>query len=312
MSEPELNRMAASRADLIRHLVAQREANGLTQTEIAARMGTSQSAVARIEAGTGDVRASTLERYAAAVGAHLDWRLGPETGGRYSMTNTAMFPGPPEIPGTPWDPRRPVTPQPGQQPGQQPGPLPPTRVWLAPDTDDRLYDRLLEKRIVLVSGVLDDEAVTRLSAQLLTLDADSGAPIRVELQNLRAELPAALTAMGILDTLHAEVRSNASGDISGPALGVLAACPVRTGYPNATFTFAEPKLDLGGALTASALAAREQQVNRMLDSLYYRIAEVTGREADEIRDNARQGRVLTAAEALGYGLLTARTAPGRD
>ena len=41
----------------------------------AARMGTSQSAVARLESGTGDVRASTLERYAAAVGGQITWNL---------------------------------------------------------------------------------------------------------------------------------------------------------------------------------------------------------------------------------------------
>ena len=39
-------------------------------------MGTSQSAVARLEAGEADVRLSTLERYAEAIGAELDWRLG--------------------------------------------------------------------------------------------------------------------------------------------------------------------------------------------------------------------------------------------
>jgi predicted transcriptional regulator len=38
-------------------------------------MGTSQSAVARLEAGAADVRASTLERYAAAVGGQITWRL---------------------------------------------------------------------------------------------------------------------------------------------------------------------------------------------------------------------------------------------
>jgi predicted transcriptional regulator len=38
-------------------------------------MGTSQSAVARLEAGDGDVRLSTLERYAEAVGLSLRWRL---------------------------------------------------------------------------------------------------------------------------------------------------------------------------------------------------------------------------------------------
>jgi ribosome-binding protein aMBF1 (putative translation factor) len=72
--EMALRRMAAERAGLIRDLVARRQAAGLSQTEVAARMGTSQSAVARLEAGAADVRASTLERYAAAVGGEIRWR----------------------------------------------------------------------------------------------------------------------------------------------------------------------------------------------------------------------------------------------
>ena len=68
-------RMAGERGRLVRELAEQRQAAGLSQTEIAARMGTSQSAVARLESGTADVRASTLERYAAAVGGEITWQL---------------------------------------------------------------------------------------------------------------------------------------------------------------------------------------------------------------------------------------------
>jgi ribosome-binding protein aMBF1 (putative translation factor) len=74
-------RMAEDRGRLIRELAEQRQAAGLSQTEVAARMGTSQSAVARLESGTADLRASTLERYAAAVGGQITWRLNnPEQG----------------------------------------------------------------------------------------------------------------------------------------------------------------------------------------------------------------------------------------
>jgi transcriptional regulator with XRE-family HTH domain len=73
--EMALRRMAAERSGLVRELVAQRQAAGLSQTEVAARMGTSQSAVARLESGAIDVRASTLERYAAAVGGEISWKL---------------------------------------------------------------------------------------------------------------------------------------------------------------------------------------------------------------------------------------------
>ena len=160
---------------------------------------------------------------------------------------------------------------------------------------------MLAKRIVLASGLLDDDAASRLSAQLLTLDAEQEDPIRLELQNLRAELPAALTVMGILDVLRVPVRACVSGEISGPALGVLASCPHRSGYPNASFVLAEPRLHLGGTVTA--VTVREQQMTRMLDTLYFRLADVTGREVDEIRDDARRGRVLTTGQAIGYGLI---------
>ncbi|NNH70659.1 helix-turn-helix transcriptional regulator [Nocardia uniformis] len=69
--------MTTDRRRLLMDLVTQRRAAGLSQTEIAARMHTSQSAVARLEAGQVDVRISTLERYAAAIGSRITWQLGP-------------------------------------------------------------------------------------------------------------------------------------------------------------------------------------------------------------------------------------------
>ena len=74
-ADEQAARMAEDRSRLVRELAEQRQAAGLSQTEVAARMGTSQSAVARLESGTADVRASTLERYAAAVGGQITWKL---------------------------------------------------------------------------------------------------------------------------------------------------------------------------------------------------------------------------------------------
>src|SRR5215469_13943090 len=74
-ADEQAARMAEDRGRLVRELAGQRQAAGLSQTEVAARMGTSQSAVARLESGTADVRASTLERYAAAVGGQITWKL---------------------------------------------------------------------------------------------------------------------------------------------------------------------------------------------------------------------------------------------
>jgi transcriptional regulator with XRE-family HTH domain len=72
---PGFKEMAEQRRSLTSSLSAKRMALGLSQTEVAARMGTSQSAVARLESGEADLRLSTLERYAAAIGQRLDWKL---------------------------------------------------------------------------------------------------------------------------------------------------------------------------------------------------------------------------------------------
>jgi ATP-dependent Clp protease protease subunit len=214
----------------------------------------------------------------------------------------ATFPPGGDEPEIPW----PGAPLPGRPPSPgrpDPGSVPPTRVWLDPQVgwQEKLYERLLEQRIVLATGVLDDAAATRLSAQLLTLDAEGDGPIRLELQNLQSDLPAALTLMGILDVMRTEIQVFASGETGGSALGVLASCPRRLAYPNASFTLSEPKLRFAG--TATVVSAHEQQARRMVDSLFYRIAEATGRDAEEIREDARRGRVLTVAEAIGYGLI---------
>ena len=157
----------------------------------------------------------------------------------------------------------------------------------------------------MAHGQLDDEAATRLCAQLLTLDAEGDEPIRFELQNLGAGLSAALTVMGVLDVVGVPVQARAAGQISGPALGVLAACGQRGAYPNAVFVLSEPTVEFDG--TMMAITAREEQIRTMLDALYIRLAEVTGREVDEIRGDARAHRILTAARRSGTA-----SSPGRS
>jgi hypothetical protein len=100
--EMALRRMAAGRRRLVGELTAQRQGAGLSQTQVAARMGTSQSAVARLEAGEADVRASTLERYAAAIGSQISWRL-EDTPPREQLPpgGPDRGPGPDPAPGRP-------------------------------------------------------------------------------------------------------------------------------------------------------------------------------------------------------------------
>src|SRR5215210_4539694 len=72
---PRLVDEALARRQLLRELATQREVEGLTRTVVAARMGTSESAVARLEGGEADAKLSTVGRYAAALGKRIEWRI---------------------------------------------------------------------------------------------------------------------------------------------------------------------------------------------------------------------------------------------
>ena len=67
----------AEEFELLDEILKARTASGLTQAEVAARIGTTQSAVARLESEIGKHSPSiaTLKRYASALGYKLQVRL---------------------------------------------------------------------------------------------------------------------------------------------------------------------------------------------------------------------------------------------
>ena len=70
---------------LVREMLAARSKSGLTQEAVAELMGTTKSAVSRLEAaGKHSPSLTTLKKYAQAVGCHLEIRLVPKSSPRRS------------------------------------------------------------------------------------------------------------------------------------------------------------------------------------------------------------------------------------
>lgn len=80
LSRPEVRREHDRLEDefsLLDEILKARAAAGLTQSEVAQRIGTTQSAIARLESGSGRHSPSiaTLQRYANALGCKLKIKL---------------------------------------------------------------------------------------------------------------------------------------------------------------------------------------------------------------------------------------------
>ncbi|TSE20759.1 Antitoxin HigA1 [Tepidimonas alkaliphilus] len=78
LCDPDVQRAfdeLAPQYEAARLLIEARARAGLSQAELAQRMGTTQSAIARLESGRTAPTLRTLQRYAEAVGARLRVRV---------------------------------------------------------------------------------------------------------------------------------------------------------------------------------------------------------------------------------------------
>ncbi len=85
LARPEVKKAYDALAEefsFIDEVLKARAASGLTQAELAARVGTTQSAIARLESGTPKHSPSlvTLQRYARAMGYRVELKLVKERG----------------------------------------------------------------------------------------------------------------------------------------------------------------------------------------------------------------------------------------
>jgi len=93
LARPDVKReydRLAGEFEFLDEILSARAAAGLTQAEVAARIGTTQSAVARLESSVRGHSPSiaTLQRYAAALGYKLQVRLVKEHGLTARSTRT--------------------------------------------------------------------------------------------------------------------------------------------------------------------------------------------------------------------------------
>ena len=81
LANPEARKEYDAMADefgMARELIAARARMGLTQADVAQRMGTTQSVIARLEGGKTIPSMRTVQRYAQAVGARAVVRIEPQ------------------------------------------------------------------------------------------------------------------------------------------------------------------------------------------------------------------------------------------
>jgi ATP-dependent Clp protease protease subunit len=169
------------------------------------------------------------------------------------------------------------------------------------ELSELLTRRLLEQRVVLLRGPLDEVTVTRVSAELMTLDADGDDAVTLRIDCGEAALAPSLTLMDVVELMGVPVRAVCLGLVGGGAVGVLATCAHRAAMPSARFMLSEPTTHMEAHVRNVAQWAELRAAERA--RFCERVGAATGKPAAEVGADFERGRFLGAAEALDYGLL---------
>jgi ATP-dependent Clp protease protease subunit len=164
-----------------------------------------------------------------------------------------------------------------------------------------LARRLLEQRVVVLQGPLDDLSVTRVSALLMTLDAEGDEPVTLRVDCGEAGLGPALTLMDVIELMGVPVRVLCLGRVGAGAVGVVAVCAHRAALPSTRFSLCEPTTQLEAHIRNVAQWAELRAAERR--RFCERVAAAVGQPAAAVEEDLERGRFLSATEAVDYGIL---------
>ena len=166
---------------------------------------------------------------------------------------------------------------------------------------EALRARLLERRVVVVTGPLDRAAATRAAMEVMALDASGDEPVHLQIDSARGELDAATALMDVIDLAGVPVEVTAIGAVGGPAVGVVALGSPRRAGPHTRFHLHEPEASFEGrARDVESFAEHRAAQWRVFCE---RVAAAVGRRPAVVATDFAAGRFLGAAEAQAYGLV---------
>jgi ATP-dependent Clp protease protease subunit len=174
-------------------------------------------------------------------------------------------------------------------------------VYFPNANNDELADRLMDRRIVRLAGPLDLLAVNDASARLMLLDALGDDPVELVLSCPDGDLTAAMALADTIELLGVEVKAMCAGVVGGVALLPYAVCTRRVAQEHATFRLLNPKQSVMGF--GRGLADAVDHELRFVSDFHKRLARACHRGFEEVAADFESGRYLTAAQAVGYGLV---------
>ena len=167
-----------------------------------------------------------------------------------------------------------------------------------------IYSRLLKDNIVFLGRPIDDDVSNLIIAQMLFLEAESPEKdIALYINSPGGSVTAGLAIYDTMQYIKPDVATTCVGQAASMAAVLLAAGQKgkRFVLPNSRVLIHQPLLSgLQGQQTDIDIHARD--LLRMRERIDELLAHHSGRSTDEIHADTERDKILSADEAVEYGL----------
>jgi ATP-dependent Clp protease, protease subunit len=168
-----------------------------------------------------------------------------------------------------------------------------------------IYSRLLQERIVFVTGTIDDALANTVIAQLLFLERqDADRDIDLYINSPGGSVSAGLAMYDTMQLIKPNVATICAG-LAASAASILltgGAPGKRMALPYSKILIHQPWIgQIGGQATDIEIHARELVATRRLIAEIYE--RTTGKPVDDVLRDLERDFYLSATEALAYGII---------
>jgi len=167
-----------------------------------------------------------------------------------------------------------------------------------------LYSRLLKERIIILGTPIDDTVANLICAQMLFLEyEDPDKDISLYVNSPGGDITALFAIYDTMKFVKPDVSTFCFGQAASAAAVLLAAGAhgKRFALPHARILLHQP---WGGAAgQASDIELQAKEIIRMRDLLNSMISGDTGQTVERIARDTDRDFVITAEEAVNYGLI---------
>lgn len=167
-----------------------------------------------------------------------------------------------------------------------------------------LYSRLLKENIIFLGTPIDDQIANLVCAQLLHLESENAdKDISIYINSPGGDITALFAIYDTLSFIKNEISTICFGQAASAAAVLLAAGTKgkRLALTHSRVLLHQPWGQGGGQATDIEIQARE--IMRMKDLLNQILAHHTGQTVEKIERDTDRDFVMTATEALEYGII---------